>query len=146
MPDGKYNLIIRYVSYKEKRVEGVPVLSAESGAEDSINVALEPDEHMLQGISVTGTARKNTEIAMIKAARNSAVIVNNISAQEIGKTQDTNAGEVIRRVPGISIIEDKSVMVRGLSQRYNNVWVNGGAVPSTEADSRAFSFDIIPSS
>ncbi len=146
LPDGKYNLIIRYVSYKEKRVEGVPVLSAESGAEDSINVALEPDEHMLQGISVTGTARKNTEIAMIKAARNSAVIVNNISAQEIGKTQDTNAGEVIRRVPGISIIEDKFVMVRGLSQRYNNVWVNGGAVPSTEADSRAFSFDIIPSS
>ena len=37
-------------------------------------------------------------------------------------------------------------MVRGLSQRYNNVWVNGGAVPSSEADSRAFSFDIIPSS
>lgn len=37
-------------------------------------------------------------------------------------------------------------MVRGLSQRYNNVWINGSAVPSTEADSRAFSFDIIPSS
>ena len=33
-----------------------------------------------------------------------------------------------------------------LSQRYNNVWMNGGAVPSSEADSRAFSFDIIPSS
>ena len=55
-------------------------------------------------------------------------------------------GEVIRRVPGVSLIEDKFVMVRGLSQRYNNVWINGGAVPSSEADSRAFSFDIIPSS
>ena len=31
--------------------------------------------------------------------------------------------------------------VTPLSQRYNNVWVNGGAVPSSEADSRAFSFD-----
>lgn len=37
-------------------------------------------------------------------------------------------------------------MVRGLSQRYNNVWINGSSVPSSEADSRAFSFDIIPSS
>jgi Outer membrane receptor proteins, mostly Fe transport len=37
-------------------------------------------------------------------------------------------------------------MVRGLSQRYNNVWINGSAVPSSEPDSRAFSFDIIPSS
>ena len=35
-------------------------------------------------------------------------------------------GEVIRRVPGVSLIDDKFVMVRGLSQRYNNVWVNGG--------------------
>ena len=49
-------------------------------------------------------------------------------------------------MPGVSLIDDKFVMVRGLSQRYNNVWVNGGAVPSSEADSRAFSFDIIPSS
>lgn len=146
LPDGKYNLVVRYVSYKERKISGVQVMASEAGAEDSINIALQPDEHMLQGISVTATIRKNTEKAMIKAARNSAVIVNNVSAQEISKTQDTNAGEVIRRVPGISIIEDKFVMVRGLSQRYNNVWVNGGAVPSTEADSRAFSFDIIPSS
>lgn len=74
------------------------------------------------------------------------MVVSNISAQEIKRSQDTNAGEVIRRVPGISLIDDKFVMVRGLSQRYNNVWVNGGAVPSSEADARAFSFDIIPSS
>ena len=32
------------------------------------------------------------------------------------------------------------------SQPQCNKWVNGGAVPSSEADSRAFSFDIIPSS
>ena len=83
---------------------------------------------------------------MIQVAKNSPVIVSNVSAQEISRTQDTNAGEVIRRVPGVSLIDDKFVMVRGLSQRYNNVWVNGGAVPSSEADSRAFSFDIIPSS
>ena len=49
-------------------------------------------------------------------------------------------------MPGVSLIDDKFVMVRGLSQRYNNVWINGGAVPSSEADSRAFSFDLIPSS
>lgn len=46
----------------------------------------------------------------------------------------------------VTIIDNKFVMVRGLSQRYNNVWINNGAVPSSEADSRAFSFDIIPSS
>ena len=108
-------------------------------------IALDPDEQTLGEVTVTGVARQNTETAMVQMAKSSAVIVNNISAQEISKSQDNNAGEVIRRVPGVSIIDDKFVMVRGLSQRYNNVWINGGAVPSSEADSRAFSFDIIPS-
>lgn len=70
----------------------------------------------------------------------------NVSEQHIKRTQDKDAGEVIRRIPGVSIIDEKFVMVRGLSQRYNNVWMNGSAVPSSEADQRAFSFDIIPSS
>lgn len=111
-----------------------------------LEIKLTPDEQTLKEVTVTGVARKNTEIAVIQMTKSSPVIVSNVSAQEITKTQDTNAGEVIRRVPGVSLIDDKFVMVRGLSQRYNNVWINGGAVPSSEADSRAFSFDLIPSS
>lgn len=102
-------------------------------------------EQKLHEVRVTGMGRRHTQAAMIAAAKESQLVVTNISAQEIKKTQDSNAGEVIRRVPGVSLIDEKFVMVRGLSQRYNNVWMNGGAVPSSEADSRAFSFDIIPS-
>lgn len=97
-------------------------------------------------VVVTGVVMKGTEAATIQETKRSALVLSTISAQEISRTQDSNAGEVIRRVPGVSLIEDKFVMVRGLSQRYNNVWVNGGAVPSSEADARAFSFDLIPSS
>ena len=38
------------------------------------------------------------------------------------------------------------VVVRGLAQRYNNVWLNNATTPSSETDSRAFSFDVLPSS
>ncbi len=138
--DKTYTLYIRYVGYKPLKLEGVK-------AEDIVKtIALLPDEQQLKEVTVTAVERRNTDVAMIQVAKNSPVIVSNVSAQEISRTQDTNAGEVIRRVPGVSLIDDKFVMVRGLSQRYNNVWVNGGAVPSSEADSRAFSFDIIPSS
>ena len=137
----KYRLTITYVAYKNKEIDGVQA----SDQPQMISVALTADEQTLGEVTVTGIARKNTEAAMVQIAKNSPVIVNNVSAQEIGKTQDSNAGEVIRRVPGVSLIDDKFVMVRGLSQRYNNVWINGGAAPSSEADSRAFSFDLIPS-
>lgn len=136
----KYTLYINYVGYKTQKIDGVQAKDA-----DQV-IALQPDEQQLNEVTVTAVERRNTDAAMIQVAKNSPVIVSNVSAQEISRTQDTNAGEVIRRVPGVSLIDDKFVMVRGLSQRYNNVWVNGGAVPSSEADSRAFSFDIIPSS
>lgn len=136
----KYTLYINYVGYKTQKIDGVQAKDA-----DQV-IALQPDEQQLKEVTVTAVERRNTDAAMIQVAKNSPVIVSTVSAQEISRTQDTNAGEVIRRVPGVSLIDDKFVMVRGLSQRYNNVWVNGGAVPSSEADSRAFSFDIIPSS
>lgn len=140
--NANYTLTIKYISYKTKKIDGV---RAEAQPQ-AIEIKLTPDEQTLNEVTVTGVARKNTEIAVIQMTKSSPLIVSNVSAQEITKTQDTNAGEVIRRVPGVSLIDDKFVMVRGLSQRYNNVWINGGAVPSSEADSRAFSFDLIPSS
>ena len=133
-------LTATYVGYKTMKQKVV------AGDGTYVNVEMESDETQLGEVRVTGMARKDSERAMIEAARISDNVINNISAQEIRRNQDSNAGEVIRRIPGVSLIDDKFVMVRGLSQRYNNVWINGGGVPSSEADSRAFSFDIIPSS
>ena len=144
LKNGKYTLYIKYVGYKTQKIDGVQVTDASTA--DGLTIKMQPDEQQLKEVTVTAVEKRNTDAAMIQVAKNSPVIVSNVSAQEISRTQDTNAGEVIRRVPGVSLIDDKFVMVRGLSQRYNNVWVNGGAVPSSEADSRAFSFDIIPSS
>lgn len=135
-------LTVSYIGYKTVTltVKGMATANVKD-----VDIELEPDTQQLGEVKVTGMARRNTESSMIEAARVSSQITSNISAQEIKRAQDNNASEVIRRIPGVSLIEDKFVMVRGLSQRYNNVWINGGAVPSSEADSRAFSFDIIPS-
>ncbi len=140
--DGLYTLEIRYVGYKDIRLADI-----RSGREEVIlNIEMESDAQQLGEVSVTAVAKKNNEAALIQAQRRSLVVQSGVSAQQIARTQDKDASEVIRRVPGVSIIDEKFVMVRGLSQRYNNVWLNGSAVPSSEADSRAFSFDIIPSS
>lgn len=140
---GECSLIVTYIGYKPQTIDHVRPRPA--GSSEELLVSLHTDEHTLGEVSIVAVERKNTEVAAVQQVKNSDVVVSNVSAQEIEKTQDSNAGEVIRRVPGVSLIDDKFVMVRGLSQRYNNVWMNGGAVPSSEADSRAFSFDIIPS-
>ncbi len=136
-----YTLTAVYLGYNKRTLTVNP-----ARIDSVLVVAMEEKEEMLGVATVTAKAKHNTENAQVAVQRQSLVVQNGVSAQQISKTQDKDASEVIRRVPGISIIDEKFVMVRGLSQRYNNVWINGAAVPSSEPDSRAFSFDIIPSS
>ncbi len=139
--EGNYDIIAKYIGYKEVEIHvGVKTVGTE------LSIKMFPENCNLDEVTVTARVRKDTELIQIKEQQSSLVVQTGVSAQMIAKTQDKDASEVIRRIPGISIIDDKFVMVRGLSQRYNNVWLNGGAVPSSEADSRAFSFDILPSS
>lgn len=141
LPKGLYNIKVSYVGYNDTISDGIKVLDT---SEAIINFQLRPSGNELNEVVVSAKAQRKTEKSMIAAQRSSLVVQSGVSAQQIELAQDKDASEVIRRVPGISIIDDKFVMVRGLSQRYNNVWINGGAVPSSEADSRAFSFDVIP--
>ncbi len=142
LPDGTYDVAARYVGYQDAVAKKLEV----NGEISNINFSLLPDDNMLSEVTVTTRTRHDTDIAQIREQKLSLLVQTGVSARQISRTQDKDASEVIRRVPGISIIDDAFVMVRGLSQRYNNVWLNGSAVPSSEADSRAFSFDILPSS
>lgn len=140
---GTYTLTVRYVGYKSLHITQVEV---KDRTDSVMHIEMEEDNHQVGEVTVIAQALKKTDLAVLNITKNSMTIQNGISAQQIKRTQDRDASEVIRRIPGISIIDDKYVMVRGLSQRYNNVWINGSSVPSSEPDSRAFSFDIIPSS
>lgn len=141
LSSGNYTITVIYVGYKDFETQ-----LRIGGSTQDLDIKMEPEDRQLSGALVTGSARKDTELAQIRAEQLSTVVQSGVSAQMIERTGDKDASEVIRRVPGVSIIDERFVMVRGLSQRYNNVWLNGSAVPSSEADSRAFSFDILPSS
>jgi hypothetical protein len=47
-------------------------------------------------------------------------------------------------VSGASVQDNKFVIVRGLSDRYNSAMLNSALLPSSEPDKKAFSFDMFP--
>lgn len=140
---GKYNVKISYVSYNPSLFESVVVEPAKTTV---LNAALEEASLAINAVTVTGVRKTSTELSMISSIKTSALVSTGISSQQIGKSQDRDASEVVRRVPGITIIDDRFIVVRGLAQRYNNVWLNNAATPSSESDVKSFSFDVIPSS
>ena len=140
---GAYSLSASYISYQSGSLAGVEI---SANQETIIDIALREVGQQLRDIAIVAQRRLSTEMALLNTVRNTLPVAGGISAQQISKTQDSDAAEAIRRIPGVTIADDRFVVVRGLAQRYNNVWLNEAATPSGETDSRAFSFDVLPSS
>lgn len=96
-------------------------------------------------VTIRSAGKKESNVAIINTVRNSSVISDGLSMESIKRTPDRTVGDALKRVNGVTIQNDRFVLVRGLADRYNSVILNKTILPSTEPDRRAFSFDIIPS-
>jgi outer membrane receptor for ferrienterochelin and colicin len=139
---GKYTLSSSYVGFKEYTNSSLVV-----GAEPiNVTIELEEDSKMLTDVVVKTVAKKETATALINTLKSSFIVADGLSIESIKKTPDRNVSDALKRVSGVTIQNDKFVLVRGLADRYNSALLNKTQLPSTEPDRRAFSFDIIPTS
>ncbi|NLX29963.1 MAG: TonB-dependent receptor [Bacteroidales bacterium] len=138
---GSYNLVVAFISYENQIIKvEVPGVGDAELVIDLLPVSIDVGE-----VKVVARKRSNTEVALMNTLKSGSLIVSGITAQQISRSQDKDAAEVVRRVPGITITDGRFVVVRGLEERYNSVMLNNATAPSFEADKRAFSFDAIPS-
>jgi TonB-dependent receptor len=141
---GTHSLQITFMGYKQKLVNGLEV---KSGEEQQISVAMEEESanNNLKEVVIVADARKETQTAITLLQKNAITIGDGISAQTIRLTPDRTTGDVVKRISGVSIQDNRFAVIRGLADRYNMALLNGSPLTSTEPDRRAFSLDIFPS-
>lgn len=139
---GTYTLVVSYVSYKSQRLTSILVAG---GKPTIVTIEMEEAAMELESVQVVARVKTDTDLSLLRSVRTSIQVVSGISSQQISKTLDKDASEVVKRVPGVTIQDNRFIVVRGLNQRYNNVWLNNAGTPSSETDVKAFSFDVIPS-
>ncbi len=142
VPTGTRNVVISYISYQTKEIPNVRV---ESGNTTAIDTELDEGGTALQEVVVRASKATNTEIAVITEIKQLKALAVGISAMQIQKSQDRDAAAAIRRIPGVSLVDNRFVLIRGLGSRYNSVLLNDVIAPSTEVETRSFSFDLVPS-
>ncbi len=78
--------------------------------------------------------------------KESLIVSDGISAEDLGKFPDLNVAESLQRITGVSIDrsggEGQFVTVRGFGPQYNNIIVNGRQL-ANENTGREFSFDVV---
>ncbi len=139
---GTYTLEVKYIGFQTKEIEDVKVTN---GASTNVNVLMsEAGNTQLQEVVIRSSLKKENVSALYALQKNSASVSDGISADVIKKSPDRSTGEVLKRVSGTTIQDNKFVIVRGLSDRYNTALIDNAILPSTEPNRKAFSFDIIP--
>jgi outer membrane receptor protein involved in Fe transport len=139
---GTYTVEVSFISYQTKRITEVIV---KSGEITSLNISLKPQSNDLKEVVITSSYNKASAEGLYTRQKNAAGVTNGISAEQIAKTPDANVGQSLKRISGLSTFDNKYVIVRGISERYNVATLDGTPLPSTDYSRRNFSFDVIPS-
>ena len=96
-------------------------------------------------LEVTAEAPRHSSAELLDKRRQAATVTDSISSEEIGKSADSDAAEVVQRLIGVSVVDEKYVFVRGLGERYSHVTLNGAMIPTTEPEKRVVPLDLFPS-
>jgi len=139
---GTYGLVVSFVSYK---TQTVPDVTVEPGKKTTVEIPLAEDIAELQEVVISAKKEISTDVGLISAIKESKLVVSGISSEQIVRLPDRDAAQIAQRVPGITIVDNRFIIIRGVPERYNQVMINGAIGPSTEIDKRSFSFDLVPS-
>lgn len=139
---GTYNLEISFLGLATLTISDVKVEAGKVTAFE--NLRLKPSTNELMTVTVTASAMRNTESALLDVKKKSATVMDGISAQNFKRIGDGNAAAAVTRVPGVSIQGGKYVFVRGLGDRYTKTQLMRMDIPGLDPDRNSLQMDIFP--
>lgn len=140
---GNYDVELSYIGYKLKIISEVIITANEI---TYLNTTITESKNELNEVVITKTRAKTESVkSLLVMQKNSVSVSDGISAETIKRTPDKTTSDVLKRISGASIQDNKFVIIRGLNDRYNAAFLNGAPLPSSEPDRKAFSFDVFPS-
>jgi hypothetical protein len=141
VPAGAVALAVRAIGYSPKTVSGINV---PAGGAVEQNVALTSQTVQVEELTVTAAAERGTVAAALDEQRTAAGVVNAITAEQIARSPDGDAGQAVQRVSGVTVQDGRYVQVRGLGDRYTTVSLNNARMPSAEPERRVVPLDLFP--
>jgi hypothetical protein len=138
---GKYTIEASYVGYTTKTMTNIEVTTGTTVVD---LVMEESDDQKLSEVVVTGQASREAETAILVAQKNSLEIKQGIGIQELSRKGVSDVEEGLTKITGITKVDGRGLFVRGLEDRYNNLLINGLAVPSNNPFKKIIPLDLFP--
>lgn len=105
------------------------------------------DDLATQGVTetVVVTGRQRSAATDVAEERlQNEVVIDLLGAEQISRVGDSTVSLALRRLPGVTLVSDKFIYVRGLGERYSSTTVNGAYVPSPDLTRNVVPLDLFP--
>jgi TonB-dependent receptor len=116
-----------------------PIAIAQAAAPASDGASEGPTEEVV----VEGRSLRASE-ELVEERLQDASVVDTIGAEAITRLGDSTVAASLRRMPGLSLVADKFVYIRGLGERYSATSLNGSDIPSPDLTRNVIPLDIFP--
>ncbi|MFC6635643.1 TonB-dependent receptor domain-containing protein [Microbulbifer taiwanensis] len=104
-----------------------------------------PKAQQVEEVMVQGRLQSSAEM-LVSERLEEEVVTDILGSEMIGRVGDSTVAAALRRVSGLSLINDKFVYVRGLGERYSSTTLNGATVPSPDLTRNVIPLDLFPTS
>jgi hypothetical protein len=143
VPAGTHAIQIRLIGFAQKTVTDVVVTA---GQVTVLDVSLPREAVEVQELTVSVASEQGTTAALLENRRTAAAVTDAIGREQISQSPDSDAAAAMVRVPGVSVVDDRYVYVRGLGERYGATTLDGAVLPSPIPDRKAIPLDLVPAS
>lgn len=138
----KVSLKIQYTGYETKELKDIQILK---GKAKLITVTLKPKDLTTEEVVITSTVEQETEVAAILLQKRNMNLTDIYSSEIILRTStNLNLNQALKRMPGVSYVEDKNLVIRGLYDKYILFTLNGVPVLSNRYEPQTFDYNLFP--
>lgn len=120
-------------------LHAAPAIAQEEGSSAEIGAAAS----QLEEIVVVGRQR-SVATDVLQERIEAEVVADIVSSEQISRVGDSTVSLALRRLPGVTLVGDQYVYIRGLGERYSSTTLNGAYVPSPDLTRNVIPLDLFP--
>lgn len=144
VPSGKtLSISVVHSAYSAQTLGGIVVKKDGTTAR---TVKLTPASMELEEFVVLAPKIEGSIADVMAEEKQINAIANILGSAELSKKGDSDAAAALKRVTGVTLVDGKSIYVRGLGDRYSNIEMNSLPLASPDPTKRSVPLDIFPAS
>lgn len=96
------------------------------------------------GVEVRAKFVEGSADVFTEEKRASSEVTEQLGAEQIARAGDSDVSGALKRVTGLTLVNDRFVYVRGLGERYSSTLLNNAQIPSPDPTRRVVPLDLFP--